>query len=246
MRGHSGWTHDRLKRAGFSSSPRRGFWRLTPTGHDYLRAHPTALTDDELQQLALGHVDVILRTREEHNEVTDALDAQLVSDVRSVSPDDRLEEALIELNESVSEDLLEAIGNASPVFFEGLVLDVLHAMGYGASRESLQRVGGSGDGGIDGIISLDRLGLERCMFKRNAVGRPEIQGFYGALAGQRAKKGVFITTSQFTTHAVEFARSVDGIVLLDGKRLIQLMIEFGVGVSHRTIRVATLDSDYFE
>lgn len=84
------------------------------------------------------------------------------------------------------------------------------------------------------------------MFKRNAVGRPEIQGFYGALAGQRAKKGVFITTSQFTTHAVEFARSVDGIVLLDGKRLTQLMIEFGVGVSHRTIRVATLDSDYFE
>lgn len=95
-----------------------------------------------------------------------------MSDVRSVSPDDRLEEALIELNESVSEDLLEAIGNASPVFFEGLVLDVLHAMGYGASRESLQRVGVSGDGGIDGIISLDRLGLERCMFKRNVGGTP--------------------------------------------------------------------------
>jgi restriction system protein len=118
--------------------------------------------------------------------------------------------------------MLEALRQVSPTFFETIVLDVLHRMGYGASRTDLQRVGGVGDGGIDGVISLDRLGLEKeyVQAKRchQAVGRPEVQGFYGALAGQRANKGVFITTSSFTTQAVEFARSIERVVLigLDG------------------------------
>jgi len=130
------------------------------------------------------------------------------------------------------------------------VLDLLHAMGYGTSRTDLQRVGGSGDGGIDGIISLDRLGLEKVYVQakrwQNPVGRPEVQGFYGALAGQRANKGVFITTSTFTTQAVEFANSVERIVLVDGKRLTALMTEHGVGVSHRVLKVPKVDSDYFD
>lgn len=123
-------------------------------------------------------------------------------------------------------------------------------MGYGTSRTDLQRVGGSGDGGIDGIISLDRLGLEKVYVQakrwQNPVGRPEVQGFYGALAGQRANKGVFITTSTFTTQAVEFANSVERIVLVDGKRLTALMTEHGVGVSHRVLKVPKVDSDYFD
>jgi restriction system protein len=111
-------------------------------------------------------------------------------------------------------------------------------------------VGGSGDAGIDGMISLDKLGLEKVYVPakrwQSMVGRPEIQGFYGALAGQRAKRGVFITTSYFTSQAIEFANSVEGIVLVDGNRLAQLMIDHEVGVALRPLRLPRLDSDYFD
>jgi restriction system protein len=123
-------------------------------------------------------------------------------------------------------------------------------MGYGATREDLQRVGGSGDAGIDGIISLDKLGLEKVYVQakcwQNSVGRPELQAFYGALEGHKARKGVFITTSTFTAQAIEFARSVEGIVLVDGNRLASLMIEHEVGISSRTVRIPKIDSDYFD
>lgn len=138
----------------------------------------------------------------------------------------------------------------SPKAFETIVLDLLHSMGYGTSREDVRRAGGSGDGGIDGIISLDRLGLEKVYVQakrwQGPVGRPEVQGLYGALVGQRATKGEFITTSAFTPRAVEFADSVGGIVLVDGNRLANLMIEHEVGVTLRPVKVPKLDSDYFE
>jgi restriction system protein len=130
------------------------------------------------------------------------------------------------------------------------VLDLLHRMGYGATRADLRRVGGAGDGGIDGVISLDKLGLEKVYVQakrwQNPVGRPEIQGFYGALAGQRAHKGVFITTSSYTAHAQDFANSVERVVLVDGARLAQLMIDHEVGVTLRPLRVPKLDTDYFQ
>lgn len=121
---------------------------------------------------------------------------------------------------------------------------------YGANRADLQRVGGSGDAGIDGIISLDRLGLEKVYVQakrwQGTVGRPEIQAFYGALAGQRAKKGVFITTSGYTAQALQFAQSVEGIVLVDGVRLAELMVDHEVGVTARVLKVPKVDVDYFE
>ena len=173
-----------------------------------------------------------------------------VSGDNADSPDDRLERALLELTGSPAVDLLEAIGQASPKFFEILVLDLLHAMGYGATRADLQHVGRSGDGGIDGIISLDRLGLERVFVQakrwQNSVGSEEVQRFYGALAGQRATKGVFITTSAFTAQARTFANSIEKIVLIDGQRLTQLMMEYGVAVTHRVVKIPKLDLDYFE
>ena len=139
---------------------------------------------------------------------------------------------------------------ASPKFFENLVLDLLHAMGYGTNRTDLQRVGGVGDEGIDGIISLDRLGLEKVYVQakrwQHAVGRPDVQGFYGALRGQRANKGVFITTSSFTAQAVEFTKSIEGLVLVDGSRLARLMIDHAVGVTNRTMSVPKVDGDYFD
>ena len=124
-------------------------------------------------------------------------------------------------------------------------------MGYGESRKDLQRVGGSGDGGIDGIISLDKLGLEKVYIRakrgQRDVGRPELQSFSGALVGRRAKKGVFITTSGFTREARQFAESVsDQIVVVGGERLTAPMIEHGVGVTHKPIMIAQVGGDYFE
>ncbi|MGM0558833.1 MAG: restriction endonuclease, partial [Myxococcota bacterium] len=169
------------------------------------------------------------------------------------TPQERIESAVEELYDSVSEQLLSMIHEKSDDFFETLVLDVLQAMGYGAGRNAIKHQGGTNDGGIDGVISLDRLGLEKVYvqakrWKDNTVGRPDVQAFSGALRGNQASKGVFITTSTFSSHARDFARTVsDSIVLVDGDLLTSLMIEHGVGVQTRqTIKVVDTDRDYFE
>jgi restriction system protein len=247
----AGWAHDRLKRAGLSSSPRRGFWQLTEQDRAYLAQRPLSLTASDVEQLAGGFMDVRLRTpaAAETGSPGDPATVSMAASA-TASPDDRLGDALTELRSSVAAELLDTLAKVSPTFFESIVLDLLHRMGYGARRTDLQRVGGSGDGGIDGVISLDKLGLEMVYVQakrwQTVVGRPEIQAFYGALAGQRANKGVFITTSAYTAQAVEFARSVERIVLVDGRRLSELMIEHEVGVSARTVKVPKLDSDYFD
>lgn len=247
----AGWAHDRLKRARLSSAPRRGYWKLTDAGLEYAKLHPAPLTKDQVKQLAAADPSVRLRpiALNEHNQADGHREeAEFEGDV--ATPDDRLEKALTELREAGAEDLLETIGQGSPKFFETLVLDLLHAMGYGATRTDLQHVGRSGDGGIDGIISLDRLGLEKVFVQakrwQNAVGPEAVQAFYGALEGRRANKGVFITTSNFTPGAVEFAKLVEKIVLIDGNKIAELMMEYGVGVSHRIIKIPKIDSDYFE
>jgi restriction system protein len=242
----AGWAHDRLKRSGLSSSTRRGFWCLTGEGRLFAAKNPGPLTDDEVAELATVDVGSRLSVQDE----AEVPAVPVVSSAKE-SPDDRLESALAELHANVAEELLESLAACSPKFFEFVVLDVLHKMGYGASRSDIRRVGGSGDGGIDGVISLDRLGLEKVYVQakrwQHAVGRPEVQGFYGALAGQRANKGVFITTSTFTQQAMQFAASVERVVLVDGKRLAELMIEHEVGVTHhRIVKVARLDTDYFD
>lgn len=244
----AGWAHDRLKRAGYSSSVRRGYWKLTEEGVAFASNRVGALSDDDLERLASGNNDV--RLRDAGDETDAAPLAEVLGTSTTASPDDRLEDALRELRRTVSAEVVEALRQVSPTFFETIVLDVLHRMGYGTSRADLQRVGGSGDGGIDGVISLDKLGLEKVYVQakrwQHSVGRPEVQAFYGALAGQRANKGVFITTSGFTAQAAEFARSVERVVLVDGARLAELMIDHEVGVTMRPLRVPKLDSDYFE
>jgi len=247
----AGWAHDRLKRAGLSMSTRRGFWKLTPQGIDFATTHASPLSPEQVEELATAHIDVRLRDAGAINGPSATAEAPLPEATRDLaSPDDRLEGALAELRRTVAAEVLEALRQVSPTFFETIVLDLLHRMGYGASRADLQRVGGSGDGGIDGVISLDKLGLEKVYVQakrwQQTVGRPEVQAFYGALAGQRATKGVFITTSSFTAQAAEFAGSVERVVLVDGARLADLMIDHEVGVSLRPVRVPKLDSDYFE
>lgn len=247
----AGWAHDRLKRAGLSSSPRRGYWKLTTKGFAFSQSHQEPLTEDEIKELAAVDLSVRLRPLTETDEGRDVRQLEQQGAQDSVAtPDDRLESALADLRETTAEDLLETIGRNSPKFFEMLVLDLIHAMGYGASRADLQHAGRSGDGGIDGIISLDRLGLEKVFVQakrwQNPVGPESVQAFYGALEGRRANKGVFITTSSFTSGAIDFASLIEKVVLIDGPRLAELMIEYGVGVSHRLVKIPRIDSDYFE
>ncbi|MEP6558307.1 MAG: restriction endonuclease [Burkholderiales bacterium] len=249
----AGWAYDRLKRAGLASSPRRGWWKATAEGVGFAQQHPERFSPELAQKLAMEFVGVRLRPLPgaatlEASQIQ-AIDANLSAQV-VVSPDERLALALGELRRSASADLLELLSGVSPAFFETIVLDLLHRMGYGANRTDLQRVGGSGDEGIDGIISLDRLGLEKVYVQakrwQSSVGRPELQAFYGALAGQKAKKGVFITTSNYTAQALQFAKSVEGIVLVDGSRLAELMIDHEVGITARSIRIPKVDTDYFD
>jgi len=247
----NGWAHDRLKRAGFSTSPKIGFWRLTPEGMAYAAQHK-ALTVDDIEVLAKVDKTHHLQPKniDDGDEVLPA-PSTLAGDMSS--PEEQMDAALAEVRDRVARELLESIGRAPPAFFEQLVLELLHKMGYGTSRDDLQRVGGSGDEGIDGIISLDRLGLEKVYIqakrwkKTNQVGSPDIQGFMGALQLQGATKGVFITTSAFTKDAKAAAAKARGsIVLVDGEHLTNLMMDHGVGVSHKTLRVPKVDSDYFE
>ncbi|WP_163361742.1 restriction endonuclease [Enterobacter hormaechei] len=246
----AGWAHDRLKRAGLSQSLSRGKWCLTPEGIKWVQAHTQPLTEEEVNHLAFDFMNVKLKQQPDAVDLDPRPAVPNQEELAKSSPDDRLDQALKELRDAVADELLENLLQVSPARFEVIVLDVLHRLGYGGHRDDLQRVGGTGDGGIDGIISLDKLGLEKVYVQakrwQNTVGRPELQAFYGALAGQKAKRGVFITTSGFTSQARDFAHSVEGMVLVDGERLVHLMIENEVGVSSRLVKVAKLDMDYFE
>lgn len=244
----AGWAHDRLKRSGFSSSPKHGTWKITPEGIAFAAGHALPLSATEIDKLASSHLNVPLASLTFGQEPAHPIPDLVADDVQS--PDDRLQVALYEIRLTITSELLERLLQVSPKYFETVVLDVLHKLGYGTSRSDLQQVGGSGDGGIDGVISLDRLGLEKVYVQakrwQSVVGRAEIQGFYGALAGQRANKGVFITTSSFTAQAIQFAGSVERIVLVDGVKLAQLMMDHEVGVSSQSIKLPKIDSDYFD
>lgn len=245
-RHRSGWALSMLKAAGYVDNPAPGIWRITDRGRQLLTRYPDGFDEETGRR-------VIREGRSEAQEQDSAGGgaAGTVDAVAQQTPDERIDGALEEIHRTVAQELLERIAQAPPAFFEGLVLDLLHALGYGASEDDLERVGHSGDGGIDGIISLDKLGFERVYVQakrwQGSVGRPEVQAFYGALAGRRARKGVFITTSSFTREAREFASQVaESIVLIDGARLTLLMIEHGVGVSHyRVLRLPRVDDDYF-
>lgn len=246
----AGWAYDRLKRAGFSDDVKRGHWKLNDNGIQYIQRHPTPLSAEQVEHLALGFKDVRLRAVDDGAALAAESQTAITIQTSTISPDDLLDQAWRELREATAGDLLESLSQVSPTRFEVIVLDVLHRLGYGASRTDLQQVGGSGDGGIDGVISLDKLGLEKIYVQakrwQNTVGRPELQAFYGALAGQKAKRGVFITTSGFSAQAIDFGKSVEGIVLVDGLRLVNLMMDYEVGVTSRFLKIPSIDTDYFD
>lgn len=243
------WAKTYLKRAGLIEQPRRGIFLISPSGRQLLAEGPQKIDLRLLQEMP-GYANT-----SDPPELTSASDSTALTDsaLVDVTPEEDLERSHAVLRRELAADLINNVKKCTPAFFESLVIQLLLKMGYGGSRQEAGRaVGRSGDGGIDGIINEDRLGLDAIYLQAKrwdgTVGRPEIQKFVGALAGQRASKGVFITTSVFTQEAKEYAeRSQYRVVLIDGVRLSDLMIEHDLGVSvAATYQLKRIDSDFFD
>lgn len=246
IRNRAGWARTYLKKAGLIASTRRGFFRVTERGQSVLASKPARIDVKYLEQFP-----EFVAFRELRHERADETPAS-VDTPSHATPEEALDAAYQRLRLDLEAELLDQVKTASPSFFERLVVELLVRMGYGGTlRDAGQAVGRSGDGGIDGIIKEDRLGLDLIYIQAkrwdSTVGRPEIQKFAGALQGHRAHKGVFITTSSFSGDAIEFASRIDSkIVLIDGSALAKHMIDHNVGVStSRSYEVKRIDSDYF-
>lgn len=243
------WARKYLQWAQLVQTTRRGLFAITDRGRQVLESAPAKIDRDYLLQfpefaLAQGVGSPATVCDETGIEADSA-------DIRS--PEESVEAAHLRLRSGLAAELMEKIKAMPPSFFEQLVVDLLIKMGYGGSRrEAGQVVGRSGDEGIDGIISEDRLGLDVVYLQAkkwdSTVGRPEIQKFVGALHGRRAKKGVFMTTGTFSSEAQSYVEHIEPrVVLIDGRRLAELMIDFELGVATvRTYHVKRIDSDYFE
>jgi len=244
IRNRLGWARTYMAKAGLIKSTRRAFWQITSRGKDILSTNPDRIDVHFLQQFPEFVQFKDLHHEKEQEPTTKHAD--------EYNPEEALDRAHQRLRENLESDLLQQVKAASAAFFENLVVQLLVRMGYGGNLQDAGRaVGQSGDGGIDGIIKEDQLGLDVIYIQakrwENTVGRPEIQKFAGALQGHRARKGVFITTSDFSKDAVDYVERIDSkIVLIDGESLAKFMVERNVGVSTtQTIEVKRIDQDYF-
>ncbi len=236
------WSRTYLKKAGLLEDPKRGEFRITERGRRILADGPAVVDVKYLQKFDEFNEFI---GKEQSSQTSGKTDPELI-------PEDAIQASYDTLRKSLAADLLDQVRQTSPAFFERLVVDVLVDMGYGGSRrEAGEAIGQTGDEGIDGIVKEDRLGLDIIYIQAkrwtNTVGRPEVQRFAGALAGKRARKGVFITTSSFSSEAMAYAASIDTkIILISGAQLADLMIEHGVGVTtEATYELKRIDSDYF-
>ncbi len=239
------WAATYLRKAGLLNSGGRGLFQITKRGLEVVKNPPQKFDDEFLEQY-----DEFVEFRARRDKGDD--ETPITEKLEIQTPEEAIEAAYQNLRQTLADEVLQTVKSCSPSFFERLVIDVLVKMGYGGTRKDAGKaIGKSGDGGIDGIINEDRLGLDVIYIQakkwENPVGRPEIQKFAGALQGQRAKKGIFITTSNFTNEAKEFASRIDNkITLIDGETLSQLMIDYNVGInSIVTYELKRIDSDYF-
>lgn len=230
-----------LTKSGLLEDPARGQFRITELGRRVLESGPSQIDRAYLRQIEESGIAAVREPPSLEPEPTTA-----------TTPEEALQDAYETMRNSLAEELLGQVKQASPAFFELLVVDVLVRMGYGGSRKDAgEAIGQSGDEGIDGIIKEDRLGLDIIYIQAkrwsSTVGRPEVQRFAGALQGKRARKGVFITTSSFSREAVQFASSIETkVILVDGRQLAALMIDHGVGVrTDATYELKRIDADYF-
>lgn len=240
-----GWARTYMKKAGLLESPRRGWVRITPRGLDVLKEQPERIDVAFLERFEEFRAFRALRK-------TTAPTDQALATGEEASPEESLAQAYEALKQGLLAELLDQVRQASPAFFERLVVELLVRMGYGGSfPEAARAVGRSGDEGIDGIIKEDRLGLDVVYIQAKRwsqpVSRPEIQKFADVLQGHRARKGVFITTSSFSKEAREYVEKINSaIVLIDGERLAELMFDHNVGVSTvATYPVKKVNNDLF-
>ncbi|MDP3058465.1 MAG: restriction endonuclease, partial [bacterium] len=240
-----GWARTYLKKAGLLEQPRRAVMLITSRGRDVLRNNVEHIDCEYLNRFP-----EFLSWRSGTGTESPIIPLAQISE--GLTPEEVLENAYLIIRKSLASDLLSKVKACSPGFFERLVVELLVKIGYGGSlRDAGKTMGRTGDGGIDGIIKEDRLGLDIIYIQakrwEGTVGRPEIQKFAGALLMHRAKKGVFITTSGFTKEALDYIEKIDSkIVLIDGEQLAQLMMDFDLGVSREAIfELKRIDSDYF-
>lgn len=246
------WAKFYLTKAGLIDSPKRGVFVASSAGMKLLEAKPARVDLETLK--AIPAFSAYYSQFTSHASGTDQAEVLEASSSSDATPEEQIDAAYALLTTALKTDLLARVLEQSPAFFERLIVDLLVAMGYGGSHEDAARqLGKSGDGGIDGIIDEDRLGLDRIYVQAkrygagSVVGRPEVQGFVGSLVGLGANKGVFVTTSAFSKQALDYAKALQQrVILIDGARLTDLMVEFGVGVrASRVIEVRRLDEDFF-
>lgn len=242
------WAKVYLTQAGVLESPKRGKFYISDRGRKTLSENPDRISIKYLERFEEFQEFRQASNKNRTQQVTHADDG----DTSSTTPEETLEQAYQQLRDEVANELLYLIKGNTPEFFEKLVVHLIVSMGYGGSvKEAGKATRKTADEGIDGVIKEDRLGLETIYLQAKrweaAVGRPEIQKFVGALHGQRAKKGVFITTSRFSKEALDYVGQIDPkVVLIDGADLVQLMIDHGVGVSSAAIyEVKKVDTDFF-
>lgn len=244
------WAVVYMKKARLLESTRRGYFRITERGADFLKTKPERIGLADLDKFEEFKAFKSLRATKAAASRSNTYGGD---EITSSTPSEQLETGYQSLREDLADELLDKLKKVSPGYFERIVVELLVKMGYGGSlADAGKAIGRSGDGGIDGIIKEDKLGLDVIYIQAkrwdsNSVGRPDVQQFAGALQGQRASKGIFITTSRFTKDAQDFAAGIGSkIVLIDGEQLAQLMIDHDVGVSTAaTYHVKRLDSDYF-
>ncbi len=240
-----GWAITYLTRAGALEKPGRGLFRITARGRKLAADHPEGVSNETLSQFE--EYQQFRRARQQDNGGAEVLQET------TITPEELIEQGVQELHKALTAEIGERLASVHPARFEQIVVDLLVAMGYGGSRsDAAQVVGKSGDGGIDGVIKEDALGLDMVYVQakrwQNTVQRTDVQAFAGSLEGERASKGVFITTSSFASGAIDYVRQIQKrIVLIDGERLASLMIAHGVGVTVATVyKVSKLDNDYFD
>lgn len=245
-----GWAKTYLKKAGLLDSPKRATFEITDLGRQTLTKKPIRIDTKYLKQFpAFLEFQNASRSNTEVEENETA-----IIEANEQTPEESLDKAYQRIRKSLSSELLNKVLELSPAFFERLVVELLVKMGYGGSiKDAGKALGRSGDEGIDGTIKEDKLGLDIIYIQAkrwrpgNIVGRPELQKFVGALAGQGAKKGIFITTSYFTREAIEYTpRNETKIVLINGEQLAQLMIDYNLGCTTQQVyELKKIDSDYF-
>ena len=252
-RNRGNWALSFLSRVDAVERPMRGQYRITELGRKLLADHPDGITEDDLRSLLEPNDPRDWRASRHRSDEADTVLLES-AEQGELDPVEQIDQGIERIHADVSADLLTRLHNQEPEFFEQAVLDLLIAMGFGGTTGKATRTQLVNDGGIDGIVDQDALGLSRIYVQakryapENSVGRPEIQGFVGALHGNQANQGVFITTGRFSKGASGYAQSVPTrVVLIDGARLTTLMIRYGVGVQvKRTVKIVDVDEDFFE